>query len=167
MSDLQHLHASPFLNDQPSTAPLPPPQPTPVERNRGRGFRRAGNACEIAAGAALNSAIVFLFHLLQVHPVGFLVALGVSHFYFTATALGEGNDRFVGNVMTGCSAGLAAVCSFAEPIGEWWEARDSKTTAIADLQALYAAPQPKSGWGWTLVLALLLAVLIAVGGKRK
>ncbi|MHC5917866.1 MAG: hypothetical protein ACYTXE_44420, partial [Nostoc sp.] len=82
------------------------PQPLP-ENNRGRTFRRAGNACEIVAGSCLNSAVIFTFHLLQVHPVGMFLAVGTAHLYFTATATGEGFNSFVTNLMTGCSASLA------------------------------------------------------------
>jgi hypothetical protein len=170
----QH-QGSPFLLEgeiqQQKQQQQPEPQATP-ERNKGRNLRRAGNACEIAAGASLNSAIVFLFHFMQVHPIGLILALGVSHAYFTATAWGEGQDRFVANVMTGCSAGLAAVCSLSEPIGEWLEARESRSTAVSDLQTIYtAAEQPQIiSTGWILILGVVLTLGIAAiggGGKKR
>jgi hypothetical protein len=103
-------------SQQPNTQQKPLP-----ENNRERTFRRAGNCCEIVAGASLNSAVIFTFHLLQVHPVGLFLALGVAHLYFTATAVGE-KERQVTNIMTGASASLALLCSLSEPVSEWWEA---------------------------------------------
>ncbi len=114
------------------------PQRSP-ETNKGRTFRRAGNACEIVAGACLNSAVVFTFHLLQVHPAGMVLAVGTAHFYFTATSAGE---RDVSNLMTGFSASLALLCALSEPMGEWWEASASKTTAQSELQQMYIPPTP-------------------------
>ncbi|MHC0068256.1 hypothetical protein ACWATR_36225, partial [Nostoc sp. UIC 10890] len=103
------------------------PQPLP-ENNRGITFRRAGNACEIIAGSCLNSAVIFTFHLLQVHPVGMFLAVGTAHLYFTATATGEGFNNFVTNLMTGCSVSLALLCALSEPISEWNESRISTST---------------------------------------
>lgn len=111
------------------------------ETNKGRTFRRAANACEIAAGASLNSAVVFLFHLLQVHPAGLILAVGAAHFYFTATAMGEEGRESV-NTMTGCAASLAIFCSLHQPVGEWLEAQESiKQTQVA-IQEIYPKPQP-------------------------
>jgi hypothetical protein len=152
--------------------PQQPAQPQPIERNRGRGFRRAGNACEIAAGASLNSAIIFTFHLLQVHPLGMLVALGCSHFYFIATAFGEGRDRLIGNAMTGASAGIAGLSALSEPIGEAWEAQQSQSAATQQIQELYS-PQPAIAWGSEGMLMLLgvvgvfLVVICSQGNQRR
>jgi hypothetical protein len=143
-----------------------PPLP---ENNRVRTFRRAGNACEIVAGSCLNSAVIFTFNLLQVHPVGMFLAVGTAHLYFTATATGEGNNRFVTNLMTGCSASLALLCALSEPISEWNEARTSTGTANTSIEKMY---QPKtadssslvSGAGIAIVLAILMIFLF--GGRR-
>jgi hypothetical protein len=145
-----------------------PPLP---ENNRGRTFRRAGNACEIVAGSCLNSAVIFTFHLLQVHPVGMFLAVGTAHLYFTATATGEGNNRFVTNLMTGCSASLALLCALSDPISEWNEARTSTITANTSIEKVY---QPKtaesSSWmdgaGVGIFLAILMFFLFG-GSQRK
>ncbi|MHC5862291.1 hypothetical protein [Nostoc sp.] len=143
-----------------------PPLP---ENNRGRTFRRAGNACEIVAGSCLNSAVIFTFHLLQVHPVGMFLAVGTAHLYFTATATGEGNNRFVTNLMTGCSASLALLCALSYPLGEWNEARTSTQTANTSIEQMY---QPKtadySSWGSGTGVAIFIAILMVFlfGGKR-
>jgi hypothetical protein len=146
-------------------------QPPPVpENNRQRTFRRAGNLCEIVAGASLNSAVIFTFHLLQVHPVGLLLALGVAHLYFTATAVGE-KGRQVTNVMTGCSATLALLCSLSEPVGEWWEASTSKSVAQSEIQQMYAPPTNKSNWttgvGIAVVIAVLVVYITSVSRERR
>jgi len=145
------------------SAPLP-------ENNRGRTFRRAGNVCEIVGGSCLNSAIIFTFHLLQVHPVGMFLAVGTAHLYFSATATGEGFDKFVTNLMTGCSASLALLCALSEPIGEWNESRTSTDTATTSISQMY---QPKTtdysswvnGTGVAIVIAILMIFLF--GGKKS
>ncbi len=76
-------NVSPFLYEGLAQTPQQHKQPEQLpplpENNRCRTFRRAGNACEIVAGSCLNSAVIFTFHLLQVHPVGmFDPAMGVN-----------------------------------------------------------------------------------------
>lgn len=145
------------------------PQPQAAkERNRGRGFRRAGNACEIAAGAALNSAIVFTFHMMQVHPVGLFLALGVSHFYLTATVAGEGQDKLVANVMTASSSALAGLTSLSEPIGEWVEASRSRSTATSEIQEIYSPQQPTMFSNeWVMFGAIVGIAALLIMGSRK
>jgi hypothetical protein len=167
---------SPFsfegLAQTPQQQQKQPEQPQPLpENNRGRTFRRAGNASEIVAGSCLNSAVIFTFHLLQVHPVGMFLAVGTAHLYFTATATGEGFNNFVTNLMTGCSASLALLCALNEPISEWNEARTSTDTANTSIQEMY---QPKtadysswvSGAGIAIVIAVLMIFLFG-GGRRS
>ncbi|OKH16830.1 hypothetical protein FACHB389_35285 [Nostoc calcicola FACHB-389] len=149
-------NTSPF---QDKTLQTQSPSPTtPKETNRARTFRRAGNACEIVAGACLNSAVVFTFHLLQAHPAGMVLAVGTSHFYFTATAAGE---REVSNIMSGFSASLAVLCALSEPLGEWWEAESSKNAAQAEIRQMY--PQPAEihypSWLSGLVIASVFFLL--------
>jgi hypothetical protein len=147
-----------------------PEQPPPLpENNRGRTFRRAGNACEIVAGSCLNSAVIFTFHLLQVHPVGMFLAVGTAHLYFTATATGEGFNNFVTNLMTGCSASLALLCALSEPISEWNEARTSTQTANTSIESVYKPKTAESsswmdGAGLGIFLAILMIFLF--GGRR-
>ena len=145
-------------------------QPLP-ENNRGRTFRRAGNTCEIVAGSCLNSAVIFTFHLLQVHPVGMFLAVGTAHLYFTATATGEGFNNFVTNLMTGCSASLALLCALSDPISEWNEARTSTASANTSISQMY---QPKtadySSWGSGAGVAIVIAILMIFlfgGSQRK
>jgi hypothetical protein len=166
---------SPFLHEGLAQTPQQhqhqqPEQPQPLpENNRGRTFRRAGNACEIVAGSCLNSAVIFTFHLLQVHPVGMFLAVGTAHLYFTATATGEGFNNFVTNLMTGCSASLALLCALSDPLGEWNEARTSTQTANTSIEKMY---QPKtadySSWvngaGVAIVIAILIVFLFS--GRR-
>ncbi|WP_375491327.1 hypothetical protein [uncultured Nostoc sp.] len=166
---------SPFLHEGLAQTPQQqqqPEQPQPLpENNRGRTFRRAGNACEIVAGSCLNSAVIFTFHLLQVHPVGMFLAVGTAHLYFTATATGEGFNNFVTNLMTGCSASLALLCALSEPISEWNEARTSTQTANTSIEKMY---QPKtadySSWGSGAGVAIFVALLMIFlfgGSQRK
>ena len=142
-------------SQQPNTQQKPLP-----ENNRERTFRRAGNLCEIVAGASLNSAVIFTFHLLQVHPVGLFLALGVAHLYFTATAAGE-KGKLLTNIMTGASASLALLCSLSEPVSEWWEASTSKTVAQNEIQQMYAPPTSGNNWMPLLGIALIIAIMLA------
>ncbi|MHC5861580.1 hypothetical protein [Nostoc sp.] len=164
---------SPFLHEGLAQTPSqqqPEQLPPLPENNRGRTFRRAGNACEIVAGSCLNSAVIFTFHLLQVHPVGMFLAVGTAHLYFTATATGEGFNNFVTNLMTGCSASLALLCALSDPLGEWNEARTSTSTANASIQSMY---QPKtadySNWGSGAGVAIFVALLMIFlfGGRNS
>lgn len=124
------------------------------ENNRERTFRRAGNACEISAGACLNSAVIFTFHLLQVHPIGLVLAIGVSHFYFTATALGEKSSVVV---MVGCAGSLSTLCALSEPVGEWWEAKVSISSANEEIEHLtHPGTEILPSWYSPLVIFLLL-----------
>lgn len=167
------LSVSPFLYEGlTQTQKQQPSQPQPLlENNRGRTLRRAGNACEIVAGGCLNSAVIFTFHLLQVHPVGMFLAVGTAHLYFTATATGEGFNNFVTNLMTACSASLALLCALSEPISEWNEARTSTSTVKASIESIY---QPKtageSSWFHGAGVAIFIAILMIFlfgGGKSK
>ena len=134
-----------------------------------RTFRRAGNACEIVAGSCLNSAVIFTFHLLQVHPVGMFLAVGTAHLYFTATATGEGFNNFVTNLMTGCSASCALLCALSDPIGEWNEARTSTQTANHEIEQMYLPKTADySNWGSGATIAIVIAILmIFLFGGRK
>lgn len=143
-------------SQQPNTQQKPLP-----ENNRERTFRRAGNLCEIVAGASLNSAVIFMFHLLQVHPVGMFLALGVAHLYFTATACGEGQHFRIANIMTGASASVALLCSLSEPVGEWLEASTSKTVAQNEIREMYATTNNKPNWMPLLGIALIIAIMLA------
>ncbi|MHC5716275.1 MAG: hypothetical protein ACYTX0_30190 [Nostoc sp.] len=169
---------SPFLHEGLAQTPQSTKQhqqseqlPPLPENNRGRTFRRAGNACEIVAGSCLNSAVIFTFHLLQVHPVGMFLAVGTAHLYFTATATGEGFNNFVTNLMTGCSASLALLCALSYPLSEWNEARTSTGTANTSIEKMY---QPKtadySSWGSGAGVAIFVALLMIFlfgGSQRK
>ncbi|MBD3886544.1 hypothetical protein IFO70_33260 [Phormidium tenue FACHB-886] len=145
-----------------------PQQPIP-ERNRGRGLRRAGNASEIAAGTALNSAIVFFFHLMQVHPIFLVVSLSTSYFYFLASAFGEGKDKFVANMMTGASAGIAAGAALSEPVSEWWEAKQSQDAATQQLDRWYAPQQPNAlaSNGFLILLGVSAVFLLAICSQGR
>ncbi|MEA5507584.1 hypothetical protein VB735_31740 [Halotia wernerae UHCC 0503] len=165
---------SPFLHEGLAQTPQQqqqPSQPQPLpENNRGRTFRRAGNACEIVAGSCLNSAVIFTFHLLQVHPVGMFLAVGTAHLYFTATATGEGFNNFITNLMTGCSASLALLCALSDPLGEWLEARTSTQTAKTEIQQMYLPKTSDySSWvnGASVALVIAILMIFLFGGRKS
>ncbi|MBD2437327.1 hypothetical protein [Nostoc sp. FACHB-110] len=153
-------NTNPFGLVQQQQEPQELEQKDPPENNKTCSFRRAGNVCEIAAGACLNSAVVFTFHLMQVHPPGIILALGVAHLYLSATAAGESRDKLVTNFMTGASASLALVCAVSEPIGEWWEASQSKNNAIAETTQMYEPVKKESSvWVNPVVIAVVLGLV--------
>lgn len=126
------------------------------ENNRERTFRRAANACELAGGVCLNSTVVFTFHLLQINPLGMFLAVGVSHFYFTATAVGE---KSFSVAMVGGAASLSCLCALSEPISEWWEARVSVSSATDELNSIYQKPSNSPDWVSGVAIALFVAGL--------
>lgn len=154
---------SPFLSEP---EPIPQNAHPGSESNKTRTFRRCANACEIIAGTCLNSTIIFTFHLMQVHPVGLFLAMGTAHFYLTATAVGETNRRTT-NIMTGASASLAICCSLQEPIGEWLQAHQSRTTALSQIDKLYN-PQPEIQLPWLEITGIftIITAIILFGKKR-
>lgn len=123
------------------------------ENNRERTFRRAANACEIAAGTCLNSTIIFTFHLLQVHPVGIFLAVGTCHFYFTATAVGE---KSFPTAMVGAAGSLSCLCALSEPIGEWLEAQTSVNRAVVEIEKIYSPKNELPDWTGGIAIALLI-----------
>jgi hypothetical protein len=136
------------------------PAPKVAENNRERTFRRAGNACEIIAGASLNSTVIFTFHLLQVNPVGLFLAVGTAHFYLTATAIGEKSFPVA---MVGGAASLSCLCALSEPVGEWWEAKTSIESANTEIQRLQYQSGGLPGWSTGVILAIaLLGVRILI-----
>lgn len=124
----------------------------PTENNRERVFRRAGNVCELAAGVALNSTIIFTFHLLQVNPVGLFLAVGTAHFYFTATAIGEKSFPVA---MVGGAASLSCLCALSEPIGEFVESRISIKAANDLIAKIENQRSPDLPIGLIIALVIL------------
>ena len=112
------------------------------EGNRERSLRRAANACEVAAGASGSTAVIFVFTALNVPPVGIMLTLGVTHLYLTATVAGEGRERWVVNLITATSTGSAAIAATAEPIGEWLEASQTRSSALRVHKQTYNPPRP-------------------------
>lgn len=123
------------------------------ENNRERTFRRAANACEVAAGTCLNSTIIFTFHLLQVHPVGLFLAVGTCHFYFTATAIGE---KSFPTAMIGAAGSLSILCALSEPISEWLEAKTSVNRAVVEIDRIYNPKNDLPDWTGGVVIAFII-----------
>ncbi len=150
-------NTSPFhfkgLCEKQTTGNIDQVQTLPPENNRERTFRRAANACEIASGTCLNSTIIFTFHLLQVHPVGLLLAVGTCHFYFTATAIGE---KSFPTAMVGAAGSLSCLCALSEPISEWFEARTSVNRAVVEIEKIYSPKNDPPDWLGGVAIALLI-----------
>ncbi len=138
--EIPSTNTSPFVCTRLPAKTESSPQISLPENNRQRVLRRAGNLSEIAAGASLNSAVVFTFHLLQVHPIGMFLGLGVAHLYFTATTAGE-KERRVTNAITGISCSLALVSSGSETVLEAWESRTTQEEFQTTWNEIYQPPR--------------------------
>lgn len=162
--EVPSTNANPFActrlkQSQPLAAKTESSPQISLENNRQRIFRQAGNLSEIAAGASLNSTVIFTFHLLQVHPIGMFLALGVAHLYFTATTVGE-KGRRVTNAITGISCSLALLSSGSELVLEAWESRTTQEKFKATWDEIYQPPQ-QDFTGIIVALISGLAILFA------
>ncbi|BAY20085.1 hypothetical protein NIES21_59550 (plasmid) [Anabaenopsis circularis NIES-21] len=95
--------------------------------------------------------------------MGIILALGVSHFYWSAAATPNSKDRVVTNFLAGTSAMLGLLCAVSEPIGELWEANQSKNQVISQNIQMYE-PVEKQQFSGLLIL-VVVAVLIGIGAR--
>lgn len=144
----QHTAISPFVQgelepvaeeSQERGAYVPDLQAIPEveESHRERRLRKLGNVCELAAGAAGGSSVVFFFAALNIPPLGIMLALGITHLYLTATIAGEGKDRAIVNVMSATGTGASALTAASEPLADAWQARGSQAAAMRIHKAAY------------------------------
>lgn len=134
-----------------------------MESNRHLHFRHYANACEMLSGASLNSAIVYSFQLLQVPVVGYVVALGVTHFYFTATVFTEKGRRIV-NFSNASAVGISMISATTEPLGKHYQSVVTESSINSELTKLNN-PNGTPFNPWVLV-GLLAIALLAVARRR-
>ena len=98
------------------------------------------------------------------------LAVGTAHLYFTATATGEGYNRFITNLMTGCSASLALLCALSEPVDEWNEGRTSTDNTNTTIQQIYK-PKKVDSTNWLgsagVAIALVIVMILLFNRKNK
>jgi len=135
----------PEVGDEPERgAYVPDLQAIPEveESSSERRLRRLGNVCELAAGAAGGSSVVFFFAALNISGLGIVLALALTHLYLTATVVGEGRDRAIVNMAAATGTGASALVAASEPLAVSWQARKSQETAR---QAWREAYNPSPG----------------------
>ena len=117
-----------------ATAPtIDPPPETNAERN----YRDAANFCEVAAPAALGSAVVFAFHSMQVAG-GAVFAIGLYQIYLAAKISGQSSHRLTSAIIgVGVTAGMIA--SFIEPIAELKQATDTNARIATGIKEIGSA----------------------------
>jgi hypothetical protein len=119
------------------TAPAIDPLP---ETNAERNYRDAANFCEVAAPAALGSAVVFAFHSMQVAG-GSVFAIGLYQIYLAAKLTGQSEHRWTSAIVgLGVTGGMIA--SLAEPIAESQQASEAKARIITGIEQIRAAGKP-------------------------
>ncbi len=134
-----------------------------MESNRHRHFRHYANCCEMLSGASLNSAVIFTFQLLQVPVIGYVVALGITHFYFTATTFTEKGRRIV-NFASGSVTGLSMFAATSEPLGKHYQSVATSMSINREIAKFNKGnDSPLNVW---LVVVLAIAALAFVRGRR-
>jgi len=151
-----------------ATAPTIDPIP---ENNAERNYRDAANFCEVAAPAALGSAVVFAFHSMQVAG-GAVFAIGLYQIYLAAKLTGQSEHRWTSAIVgLGVTGGMIA--SLAEPIAESQQASEAKariTTGIEQIRAAGKPTNPMLYLNYLPPLALSIIVFCLVlklkGGRK-
>ena len=142
-------HEGVINNEQPQT-------PGVVENNRKRHFRSAANYSELATVTSLNAALWFGFRLLQVAPAGYFAIAVLNFSYFTITATNE--KKPITHILTGLSAGSAAVATLSEPIGDLVTEQSGVKTYYSELEKL----SPHNASNLFPVVAIAVTLLIGL-----
>lgn len=150
-----------------ATAPIIDPL---SETNAERNYRDAANFCEVAAPAAIGSAVVFAFHSMQVAG-GSVFAIGLYQIYLAAKLTGQSEHRWTSAIVgLGVTGGMIA--SLAEPIAESQQASGAKariTTGIKEIRTA-GKPSPNLYLNYLPPIALSIIVFCLVlklkGGRK-
>jgi uncharacterized membrane protein YecN with MAPEG domain len=140
-------------------------QPQPEETNAERHYRDAANFCEVIAPAAIGSAVVFAFHLMQVAG-GSVVAIGIYQIYLLAKITGQSQHR-LSTAIVGAGVTGAMLLSLAEPIAELQQASDAKTRLATGIKELQTAKKPTSNNLDYLPSVALVAIVFCLIFKVK
>lgn len=120
-----------------ATAPTIDPLP---ETNAERNYRDAANFCEVAAPAAIGSAVVFAFHSMQVAG-GSVFAIGLYQIYLAAKLTGQSEHRWTSAIIgLGVTGGMIA--SLGEPIAESQQASEVKARIATGIKEIQTARKP-------------------------
>jgi len=115
-------------------------QPQPEETNAERHYRDAANFCYVIAPAAIGSAVVFMFHSMQVAG-GSVFAIGIYQIYLAAKITGQSQHRLP-TAIVGVGVTIGMIASLAEPIAELQQASDAKTRLATGIKEIQTARKP-------------------------
>jgi hypothetical protein len=124
-------------HQQPAAAPTIDPLP---ENNAERNYRDAANFCEVAAPAAIGSAVVFMFHSMQIAG-GSIFAIGLYQIYLAAKITGQSGNRWT-SAIVGLGVTGSMIASLAEPIAESQQASEAKARITTGIEQIRAAGKP-------------------------
>jgi hypothetical protein len=145
------------------TAPEIDPQPE--ETNAERQYRDAANLCEVAAPAVLGSAVVFMFHSMQVAG-GSVVAIGIYQIYLAAKITGQSKHRLPAAIVGG-GVTLGMIASLAEPLSESQQVGDVEPRLETSIKEIQTVKNPISNSFDYLPSIALVVIVFCLMFKAK
>jgi len=132
-------------------------QPQPEETNAERHYRDAANFCEVITPTALGSAVVFMFHSMQVAG-GSIVAIGIYQIYLAAKITGQSKHRLP-TAIVGGGVTLGMIASLAEPATELQQVSEAKIRLETGIKEIQAVKKPASN-NFDYLPSIALAVIV-------
>ncbi len=164
----QHQHQQQQQQYQTTAAPAID-QPQPEETNAERHYRDAANLCEVAAPTVLGSAVVFMFHSMQVAG-GSIVAIGIYQIYLAAKITGQSKHRLP-TAIVGAGVTLGMIATLAEPVTELQQVSDAEPRLETGIKEIQTVKKPaSSNFDYLPSIALVLIVFCLIfkvkGGNK-
>ena len=142
---------------------------TPAETNAERNYRDAANLCEVVAPVAVGSAVVFVFHSLQIAGAS-IVPIGIYSIYLGAKLSNPHRRWSTAIVGAGVVGGM--LLSLAEPIGESQQQSETNQRITIGIKEIHTTgksgkfqPQLPLEYLPSIALAAILLALFLKGKK--
>ena len=144
-------------------------QPQPEETNAERQYRDAANLCEVVAPTVLGSAVVFMFHSMQVAG-GSVVAIGIYQIYLAAKITGQSKHRLP-TAIVGAGVSIGMLASLAEPLLESQQVSDAEPRLETNIKEIQTVKKPASNsFDYLPSIALVILVFCLIfkvkGGNK-
>jgi hypothetical protein len=144
-------------------------QPPPEETNAERQYRDAANLCEVVAPTVLGSAVVFMFHSMQVAG-GSVVAIGIYQIYLAAKITGQSKHRLP-TAIVGAGVSIGMLASLAEPLLESQQVSDAEPRLETSIKEIQTVKKPASNsFDYLPSIALVILVFCLIfkvkGGNK-
>ena len=144
-------------------------QPPPPETNAERQYRDAANLCEVVAPTVLGSAVVFMFHSMQVAG-GSVVAIGIYQIYLAAKITGQSKHRLP-TAIVGAGVSIGMLASLAEPLLESQQVSDAEPRLETSIKEIQTVKKPASNsFDYLPSIALVILVFCLIfkvkGGNK-